>query len=545
MSVATAQVIVPGSADPLRLQELRRAQPVQRPSEPPMRLEALDQPAPPGAEDIRFTLVAISVDGATIYPPEALEPLWQDLLDREISLAELFGVAAAITNKYRNDGYVLSRAIVPPQRIETGEVRLEVIEGYIGRVTFQGEVSRESLLQGYGEKITSLRPLRIGPLERYLLLMDGLAGATVSSVLAPLPGEPGAAELTIDMSQKVVDVFGTMDNRGTRFIGPLQASIGGRLNSALGFYERTQLRLIGTPANFNELRAYDLSTAVPLDTEGTLLTMGINQAEAHPGFTLKPSRVTSLATVLGVSLNHSVIRSRAENLTWQVGFVATDLNTTLFDGLQPLLNDRIRAVQFGGIYDFIDQWDGVTVFDAQLSQGLDILNARTSGSPNLSRVDGRSDFTKVIGDAQRVQSLGGNWSLLAAMTGQYAFNSLLASEQFGIGGVNFVRAYNPGEVIGDSGIAGKLELQYSEKGTPIGLDAYQLYAYYDIGRVWNHQALAGEVSTASATAAGVGARFTITDQVSGSLEIAKPLTRDVGTEHNRDPRVFFSLVARF
>jgi hemolysin activation/secretion protein len=183
--------------------------------------------------------------------------------------------------------------------------------------------------------------------------------------------------------------------------------------------------------------------------------------------------------------------------------------------------------------------------DLLLSQGLDVLGARTPGSPNLSRADGRSDFTKLIADAQRVQSLGGNWSLLSAVSGQYGFCSLLASEQFGIGGVNFVRAYDPAELTGDSGIAGKLELQYGEKSTTIGLESYQVYSYYDAGRVWNRQALAGEVNAASATATGIGARFAVTDAVTGSIEIAKPLTRNVATEGNRNPRVFFSMVARF
>ncbi|MEJ0071663.1 MAG: POTRA domain-containing protein [Pseudomonadota bacterium] len=169
----------------------------------------------------------------------ALQPAWQDLIGREISLLDLYGVATKITRQYRNDGYVLSRALVPAQRIEGGVVRLDVIEGYVGRVTIRGEVSRESLLRGYADKITGSRPLQIRELERYLLLMDDLAGATVSSVLEPLPGETGAAELTIEMSQKMVDMFGTMDNRGTRYIGPFQSSLGGRLNSALGFYELT------------------------------------------------------------------------------------------------------------------------------------------------------------------------------------------------------------------------------------------------------------------------------------------------------------------
>ena len=542
---AAAQIVVPGSADPLRLQERLRPAPSLRPSAPVMRLEEAPQPPPEGAEDIRFTVTEVVVEGATVYPTTELAPLWRDLLGREIRLTELYDAAAAITTKYRNDGYVLSRAIVPAQRIESGTVRLEVIEGYIGRVTIGGEVSRESLLRGYADKITDMRPLQIRKLERYLLLMDDLAGATLASTLTPLAGEPGAAELTIEMRQKVVDVFATMDNRGTRFIGPFQSSVGARLNSALGFYELTQLRLIGTPANFDELRAYDLSHALPIDTEGTLLTLGINQAEAHPGFTLKPLRVTSTASVVGVMLSHPMIRLRGENLTLQASFVATDLHTSLFDDTQTLLNDRIRTLQWGGIYDFVDQWNGINVFDLVLSQGLDILNARTPGSPNLSRANGRSDFTKLIGDAQRVQSLGGNWSLLAALTGQYGFTSLLASEQIGIGGVNFVRAYDPAELTGDSGIAGKLELQYGERLEGAWLANYQLYGYYDAGRVWNRQALPGENASASATAAGVGARFAVIDQITGSLEVAKPLTRNVATQGDKDPRVFFSLVARF
>jgi hemolysin activation/secretion protein len=543
---AAAQLVLPGSADPLRIQERLRPPPVSRPSGPVMRLEeAPQQPPPSKAESIRFVLTQLAVEGVTAYAATELELMWHDRLGREISLTALYDLAAAITNKYRNDGYILSRAIVPTQRIEGGAVRLEIIEGYIDRVTIQGEVGRESLLRGYADKITAMRPLRIRDLERYLLLIDDLAGATLASVLTPSADQPGAADLTIEIKQKVVDLFGTMDNRGTRFLGPFQASVGSRLNSALGFYELAQLRLIGTPADFDELRAYDLSEAVPIDTEGTLLSIGINQAEAHPGFTLKPLKISSTATVVTTTLNHPLIRLRGENLTIQTSFTATDLHTNLFNDTQILLNDRIRSLQVGGIYDSVDQWDGINVFDLQLSQGLDILSARTSGSPNLSRANGRSDFTKLIGDAQRVQSLGGNWSLLGALTGQYGITSLLASEQVGIGGVNFVRAYDPAELTGDSGIAGKIELQYGERDTNIGLAAYQLYAYYDAGRVWNHQALPGEISAASATAAGVGVRFAVTDQISGSLEVAKPLTRAVATAGDRDPRVFFSLVARF
>ncbi len=66
---AIAQVVLPGTADPLRLQEQRRPTPSPRPSGPAMQLEEEAPPAPPaGAEDIRFTLTRLVVEGATAYP---------------------------------------------------------------------------------------------------------------------------------------------------------------------------------------------------------------------------------------------------------------------------------------------------------------------------------------------------------------------------------------------------------------------------------------------------------------------------------------------
>jgi hemolysin activation/secretion protein len=536
---------IPGTADPFRMQQQFQPTPAPREAAPPIRVEEPPVVIPEGAEGIRLTLRALALDGGTVYETAGLEPLWHDLLGREVDLAQIYRVAAAITAKYRNDGYILSRAIVPAQTIEADTVRIEIIEGYVGKVTVDGEVSSESLLYGYADKIIGIRPLRIAALERYLLLLDDLPGATVQSVLSPLVGEPGAALLHIEIRQKVVDVFATMDNRGTRYLGPFQTSVGGRLNSALGFYEQTQLRLIGTPAYADELRAYDLSHRLPIDTEGTTVSLGINQAFAQPGYLLKPLRVNSAVTVTSVSLSHPFVRLRARNLTGSLSFTATDLRTDLFDGAQPLLNDRIRVLSGGALYDFVDSWDGINVVAVQLAHGLDVLGARTSGSPNLSRVSGRSDFTKAVADLQRVQSLGGNWSAMLAITGQYGFTSLLASEQLNIGGANFVRAFDTSELAGDSGIAGKLELQYGERFDGPWFTTYQLYAYYDAGRVWNRAPAAGENPAASATAAGVGLRFTLTEGITGSVELGKPLTRPVAAEGDKDPRVFFGLVARF
>jgi hemolysin activation/secretion protein len=122
-------------------------------------------------------------------------------------------------------------------------------------------------------------------------------------------------------------------------------------------------------------------------------------------------------------------------------------------------------------------------------------------------------------------------------------------------------------VLGDHGIAAKLELQYNPGwagevldylSAPVeALRALQFYAYYDFGMVWqraSEESLAEIGSTArdrdSAAAAGGGIRFAIYDWVNGYVEIAKPLTRDVQAERakgepGKDLRYFFTLSAQF
>jgi hemolysin activation/secretion protein len=78
------------------------------------------------------------------------------------------------------------------------------------------------------------------------------------------------------------------------------------------------------------------------------------------------------------------------------------------------------------------------------------------------------------------------------------------------------------------------------------LSQYQLYGFYDIGRVWNHDPIAGSESNHSElSSAGIGVRYNISEQLSGGFEGAKPLTRDVAATGDNDPRFFFNLQYRY
>ena len=179
VSAAQAQ-LVPSSVRPGRERE-RFTEP------PPLRAQpggvAISLPsttAPAGAEKITVFIRGVRIVGSTVYSADNLMPLYADLVGRRVPVADVYDLARRITAKYGNDGYVLSRAIVPPQQLNPNGsiIKIEVIEGYIDRVEWPATLSQyRDFFSYYGAAITSHRPINIRTLERYLLLVSPAAAS--------------------------------------------------------------------------------------------------------------------------------------------------------------------------------------------------------------------------------------------------------------------------------------------------------------------------------------------------------------------------------
>jgi hemolysin activation/secretion protein len=143
-----------------------------------------------------------------------------------------------------------------------------------------------------------------------------------------------------------------------------------------------------------------------------------------------------------------------------------------------------------------------------------------------------------------VQSFIPRVSVAFAIAGQYAFDPLLSSQQFGLGGRRFGRGYEPSELTGDSGAALSIEPRYDP---PLNLLVRQpeLYAFYEVGEVWQKSPLVGQPKDASLASAGLGFRFQFGAQLFADFELAKPLTRDIASRGNKDIRPIFDISTTF
>ncbi len=507
------------------------------------------QQAPDGAEEIFFTLDTLALEGVSAYNQSELEAIYQSKLGQRISLAELYGIAGSLTNKYRNDGYVLTQVVVPPQTIEDGNVSLRVVEGYIDTVRVEGQDDPNALglIKRYAGQISTGQALNVRDLERQLLLINDLPGVEARSVISASPTKTGAADLRIIIERDPYDALLAIDNHGSRYLGPIQATAAGSLNSFFGNNETITAQLVVAPdfGDGIELGYFALSYEQPVWDHGTTLTFSASHTDTEPGYNLDDFDVEGRSQLFSVTAEHPFIRSRAQNFYGRITFDWRDLESS--NNLEATREDNIRSIRAGARYELLDTLFGVGInsADVVVSQGLDVFGASDEGDANLTRAQGDPQYFKVEADVQRLQRITSNVNLLVGARGQWSNDALLSSEEFGVGGINLGRAYDPSEIVGDRGVAGKVEVQWNEPTEWRLVQDYQVYGFYDVGKVWNEDATANNQKVNSLASAGVGLRMDFMEQTAVGMAVAFPLSRDVETQQDDDPRVYFSLSRRF
>ena len=330
--IGTLAQVIPPTEQPGRERE-RFIEPVPPRAKPA--LPAITLPsgvAAEGAEKIQVVVREITVVGSSVYSTADFDLLYRDLIGREVSLQTIYDLARRITAKYGNDGYVLSRAIVPPQQLEPdgATVRIEIVEGYIDRVEWPTELlSRyRDFFSNYADKISAGRPANIHIIERYLLLASDLPGLRFSTNLRPSSDTPAASTLVVEVAEKVIDANVRLDNRGTRARGPYQFFTSATSNNYFGNHEAVTISYAG-------------------GTRSTSLEAG---------------------------LSYPLIRARERNLLL-TGLIFTSDNHS--DILDTAFNeDRLRGLRFRADADAVDGWRGLNQLNFTFSQGINGVGAR-------------------------------------------------------------------------------------------------------------------------------------------------------------------------
>lgn len=514
------------------------------PERPPIELSIPDVPAsvdvPDAAKGVIFKFNRLNLVGVSAFSEAELSDIYRPYLDQEVSLEVVWTIAGAITERYLNKGYFLSRAYVPAQQIDEGVVTIEVIEGHISAVELDDELADRSLLQQLFERLQGFKPVKAYDLESFMLQLNALPGVRFRGLLEPLADAPaGFTKLSLQPIPESRNVSLLADNFGSNFLGPYQTS---------ALYEESLIPLqqtrvtAATSLPVKELKYVAVSHQIPLIPDWQIELSG-SYVTSNPGDSLEDSDIQSDSAQLGVGVTWQPIRLRQENLILSAELRGKNTDGDIL-GNEPLTRDRIRTASARVAYDRGDGLSGYNYATLSVNRGLSILGASDAGDSNLSRAEADPDFTTVNFSYTRLQSLPGDLLAVAQVGGQLASGPLFSSEEFGYGGPVFGRAYDPSEFTGDHGVAASLELRY--QGIPEWQEvSVSPYAFYDIGKVWNEDS--GGVDESAATA-GLGLRFRHSYGLSANVGLAWPLTQDIENPiygGSRSPRLLLQLGHQF
>ena len=499
------------------------------------------RPTTPAADQTPFFVLRhVAIVGATAIPPDQLAVAYQGYIGKKVSQADLVAIAAAISDIYRAAGFHLSRAVVPPQDINNGTIRVQVIEGSITAVDLRGEGAEEFGLRQLLAPVLAEQPSRLTTLERRLLLTNGRPGVRIEdTTLEEVGNASGHFRLTVFVKTWHVYASVGIDNLGSSSVGPWQSYATAAYNSLAKPGDTLVVNLSTTPNDPRELAFARLSYDSPIGNDGLRVGASAFYSDVWPGdyrHALADNTVTE-----GLQLRASIapLQSQRASLTVTTAFDVSDVHES--DMFGPIYTDRIRTVSLTADSRLQDNFGGNNYLTVTWRQGLDVLGASSYQDNFVSHLGASPTFSTFNAWFTRYQSLADAWSLKIAGAGQVASGPLYLSQQFYLGGAAFGRGYGAAETSGDNGMAGTLEVRFDQKLNSMYVTGYQFYSFVDSGVAWN----SGFRYTdgISLVSVGGGLRFFFGNNTQADLGIAVPLSYRAPDNPGRDVRVLLSLTS--
>jgi len=487
-----------------------------------------------------FVLRHVAIAGAVAIPQERLATAYQPYIGKKVSQADLAAIASAISDAYRAEGFHLSRAIIPPQDIQGGGIRIQVIEGSIAEVTLKGDGAEQFGVRTMLEAVLAEQPSRLATLERKLMLVNGRPGVQIEDTAIEEIGT-ASGRFRLILTVKTWHVFTSVgiDNLGSSSVGPWQSYGTAAFNSYLAPGDSLVLNLSTTPGDPRQLRFGRLSYEVPVGTDGARVGASGYYSEVWPGDWRR--LFSDNIKTESFEVRSSIVPLQSQKSTLTLTAAAGFTNVTENDVFGSIYADRIRTASLTSDYRLQDSFGGTNYLTVNYRQGLDILGASHRGDDFLSRDGASGKFSALNFWFTRYQTLTDAWSLKLAGAGQAASGPLFTSQQFYLGGIAFGRGYGSAEISGDNGLAGSAELRFDQKTSLQYLRGYQLYSFVDSGVAWNDGYRPSD--GLSLTSAGAGVRFFLLDGLQADIGVAAPLTYRAPDNSARSARVLFSLTS--
>lgn len=506
-----------------------------RPLPAEVRMPAAEKTAPAWPLNTSVAVRKVRLEGGTVYLLSELREHYQHVVGHQVTLAELIAVTDRLTERYRRDGYLLSRAYLPPQDFADGRVHVVLEEGYIGETQVHGEIGPAvGYLEQVLDKLKAERPLTRESFERYTGLIGRMPGVSVEAELQPAGWRDGAMRLIVHVGRKPFGARLTLAE-GSRTSA--QALMAFDSQAQTRFAEQLSARVLLPPGD-DEAHYYRLDYSQYLDAEGSRLLLSASRFRSEPrtfvplddGENLR-QRWDSERLAIGVSQAMIVKPDEWLDVVGQFYTTADHVDWRTADPARQDDSDTYaRAVSFEGDWRKVE--DGrLRRVSAGVHQGLDLFGARSDSARDV-------DFLRLRLSGLQRDALARDWQGVVSGAVYWSGNDLPDSERLLFGGQHFGRGYPADQASGDKGWGLAYELDYSVYRDGAWVRLLQPYLALDAARAWSN---GRDLERARLASAALGVRIGDRRFYNLAVELAKPLADVAQDSLDRSPRIMVNL----
>ncbi|WP_416212584.1 ShlB/FhaC/HecB family hemolysin secretion/activation protein [Nostoc sp. ChiQUE01b] len=525
---------------------------VPQPLPPPAELFPPSAPTPtpdeplPGNFPQTIVVERFEVVGSTVFSAQELAKATAEFTKRPISLTEVYQARSKITDLYVKNGYITSGAYIPPQTIQSGVLKIQVLEGKLEDIQVTGTRRLNPNYVRSRLAIATSAPLNRQRLLEALQLLQ--LNPLIKNVTAELSAgsRTGTSLLEVKISEaKTFSGQIVLDNGRSPSVGSFRRGL--RLNEAnlLGLGDGLSLGYTNTDGS----NSFDASYTLPLNPRnGTVSfnygttssnvieppfdTLDIESASRYYEVTFRQPIIQTPTQEFALGLTASRRESDISSFLQREGVPASELSP----GADEEGRTRVSALRF------FQEWTSrnsreVIALRSQFSLGIDVLNATVNQDAPDSR------FFAWQGQAQWARLLAPETLLLLRLNTQLASTKLLPIEQFGLGGQDSIRGYRQDYLLTDNGTFVSAEVQVPILRLPQINSTLQVIPFVDFGIGWNSSGQDNPNPNTLASV-GLGLRWAQGDRFTVRLDWGIPLI-SVNSNNERtlqESGLYFSLL---
>lgn len=412
-------------------------------------------------EDVRVQVTQFDFTGNDALSSEMLGTTVAAWAGRSLNFGELIQVVEAVEARYKEAGYFLAQAYLPPQKIRDGNIEIAISEGRLGETRLEGE-SRVSadVVYVYLDRLPKDQALALKTLERQVLLINDLAGGRANLDLQAGERPDSTDVILVQQTENLFSGRFEINNHGLPSTG--EKRFGATLFASSPFNLGERVSFNALTSEGRGLTSYNLRAELPLGGDGWRLFAGASRAEYSLGGEFSQLDASGTVNSLRVGAIYPFVRSRTKTLRIQ------------FEADQNALSDSLRATnsqfdkQSRGITttvsaDSTDEFagGGTSRADLVLRAGqLDLGASAASLDATSGALGSTGQFKKATLALQRLQTLSRDISLQFQLNWQITDKNLDSSEKFSLGGPASIPGYSSGEASGDGGVHTKLGLRW-------------------------------------------------------------------------------------